>query len=165
MILLFLNLARPIFIAWQASEAIRIGAQAIRKHKISIEQVHLCLEELSETVASQKQVDEALGDCLPSLWDPCSPSPSEPLQSSFPFTRLLMPSCLAGLALLDSTDAEDEYLEEDFRKLELELTGEAAQVTNDAVAVGECAPDEATLVQESAGSLADTFSHLHLTAA
>ncbi|CAA7405771.1 unnamed protein product [Spirodela intermedia] len=114
----------------KASEAIQLGAQAIKKQQISVEQVHLCLQELSETVASQKQVDEAL-----------------------------------GLALLESTDVEDEYLEEEFKRLESELTEEAPQMTKSEVIVGDYAPDENTSVQEAASSLADTFSHLHLTAA
>ncbi|CAA6668865.1 unnamed protein product [Spirodela intermedia] len=85
----------------KASEAIQLGAQAIKKQQISVEQVHLCLQELSETVASQKQVDEAL-----------------------------------GLALLESTDVEDEYLEE-FKRLESELTEEAPQMTKSEVIVGD----------------------------
>lgn len=44
----------------KVSEAIQIGALAIKEHKISVEEVHLHLQELDEQVSAQKQVDEAL---------------------------------------------------------------------------------------------------------
>ncbi|XP_010909481.2 uncharacterized protein [Elaeis guineensis] len=44
----------------KVSEAIQIGAQAIKEHRISVEEVHLHLQELDEQVAAQKQVEEAL---------------------------------------------------------------------------------------------------------
>ncbi|KAG1328317.1 charged multivesicular body protein 7 [Cocos nucifera] len=46
--------------AKKVSEAIQIGARAIKEHRISVEEVHLHLQELDEQVAAQKQVDEAL---------------------------------------------------------------------------------------------------------
>lgn len=48
----------------QVSEAIQIGARAIKDNSISIEEVHAHLQELDESVASQKQVEEALGKLL-----------------------------------------------------------------------------------------------------
>lgn len=56
----------------------------IKENKISIEEVQLCLEELDESIDSQKQVEKAL-----------EPAPS--------------------------LDMEDEDIEEEFRKLELEI--------------------------------------------
>ncbi|KAK1317373.1 hypothetical protein QJS10_CPA05g00063 [Acorus calamus] len=44
----------------KVSEAIQIGARAIKQNGISAEEVHLCLSELYESVASQKEVEEAL---------------------------------------------------------------------------------------------------------
>ncbi|XP_078435968.1 SNF7 family protein isoform X2 [Wolffia australiana] len=73
------------------SEAIQSGAQAIRKQQISIEQVHLCLQELDEIRASQNEVDETL-----------------------------------GLASMECADMEDEWLEEDFNKLQSEVFTEEA---------------------------------------
>ncbi|KAK9161888.1 hypothetical protein Syun_008229 [Stephania yunnanensis] len=44
----------------QVSEAIRIGARAIKEIGISVEEVQLTLQELDESVAFQKEVEEAL---------------------------------------------------------------------------------------------------------
>ncbi|KAG4115710.1 hypothetical protein ERO13_D12G123000v2 [Gossypium hirsutum] len=68
----------------QVTGAIQIGARVIKENKISIEEVQLCLEELDESIDSQKQVEKAL-----------EPAPS--------------------------LDMEDEDIEEEFRKLELEI--------------------------------------------
>lgn len=46
---------------WQVSEAIQIGAKAMKENKISVEEVEFCLQELEESIESQKQVDKALG--------------------------------------------------------------------------------------------------------
>lgn len=43
------------------TEAIQIGVRAIKENKISVEEVELCLEELDESINSQKQVENALG--------------------------------------------------------------------------------------------------------
>ncbi|PIA60623.1 hypothetical protein AQUCO_00300257v1 [Aquilegia coerulea] len=69
----------------KVSEAIQIGAQAIKECGISIEEVQHCLEELDERISSQKQVEEALGSTLP------------------------------------YTGIEDEDVEDEFNKLEMEL--------------------------------------------
>ncbi|OMO82307.1 Snf7 [Corchorus olitorius] len=68
----------------KVTEAIQIGARAIKENKISVEEVQLCLEELDESIDSQKQVEMAL-ESAPSL----------------------------GI--------EDEDIEEEFKKLELEV--------------------------------------------
>ncbi|KAB1224087.1 Charged multivesicular body protein 7 [Morella rubra] len=44
----------------KVSEAIQIGAQAIKENKISVEEVEFCLQELEESIESQKQVEKAL---------------------------------------------------------------------------------------------------------
>ncbi|KAJ6710426.1 SNF7 FAMILY PROTEIN [Salix koriyanagi] len=71
----------------QVTEAIRIGAQAMKQNKISVEEVELCLEELEESNDAQKQVEKALE--------------SNPI---------------SGI--------EDEDIEEELEKLELELESE-----------------------------------------
>ncbi|KAJ8748658.1 hypothetical protein K2173_008103 [Erythroxylum novogranatense] len=42
------------------SEAIQIGAQAMKQNKITIEEVELCLEELEEGIDSQKKIEKTL---------------------------------------------------------------------------------------------------------
>lgn len=44
----------------RVTEAIQIGVRAIKENKISVEEVELCLEELDESINSQKQVENAL---------------------------------------------------------------------------------------------------------
>lgn len=73
----------------KVSEAIKIGARAIKENMISVEEVHVHLQELDENISAQKLVNEALE--------------TTPLQS---------------------LDFEDEDMEEDFKKLEIELAGE-----------------------------------------
>ncbi|KAI3980884.1 hypothetical protein MKX01_025449 [Papaver californicum] len=41
-------------------EAIQIGSQAMKESGISVEEVHICLQELDDTAASHKEVEEAL---------------------------------------------------------------------------------------------------------
>ncbi|XP_042483342.1 uncharacterized protein LOC122063709 isoform X2 [Macadamia integrifolia] len=76
----------------KVAEAIQIGAHAIKENVVSVEDVQLCLEELDNSVASQKLVEEAFE--------------SNPLQS---------------------TGIEDGDVEEEFKKLELELGDEISQ--------------------------------------
>lgn len=47
----------------KVSEAIQIGAQAIKENNVTVEEVYTHLQDLEENVASQKQVDDALGIC------------------------------------------------------------------------------------------------------
>ncbi|XP_010045558.2 charged multivesicular body protein 7 [Eucalyptus grandis] len=44
----------------EVSEAIQIGARAIKENKISVGEVELCLEEIDESIDFQKQVEKAL---------------------------------------------------------------------------------------------------------
>ncbi|KAM0954617.1 putative Snf7 family protein [Dioscorea sansibarensis] len=46
--------------AKKVSEAIQIGAQAMKENNVTVEEVYTHLQELEENVASHKQVDEAL---------------------------------------------------------------------------------------------------------
>lgn len=48
----------------QVTEAIQIGAQAIKDNKISIKEVQRSLQELEESIDLQKQVESALGSLL-----------------------------------------------------------------------------------------------------
>lgn len=43
------------------TEAIQIGARAIKENSTSVDEVQRCLEELDESIATQKEVDDALG--------------------------------------------------------------------------------------------------------
>lgn len=53
-------------ITWkQVSEAIQIGARAIKENGIDVEEVERCLQELGDSIDSQKQVEEALGKFFP----------------------------------------------------------------------------------------------------
>jgi hypothetical protein len=52
---------RNLVSCWQVSEAILIGAQAVKDNRMSVEEVEFCLQELEESIESQKQVDKALG--------------------------------------------------------------------------------------------------------
>ncbi|XP_057965644.1 uncharacterized protein LOC131156186 isoform X1 [Malania oleifera] len=45
----------------KVSEAIQIGARAMKENKISVEEIQLCLQELDESIDSQKQIEKALG--------------------------------------------------------------------------------------------------------
>nr|XP_017243281.1 PREDICTED: charged multivesicular body protein 7 isoform X2 [Daucus carota subsp. sativus] len=45
----------------QVTEAIQIGARAIKENSTSVEEVQRCLEELDESIATQKEVDNVLG--------------------------------------------------------------------------------------------------------
>ncbi|MQL92221.1 hypothetical protein Taro_024850 [Colocasia esculenta] len=112
----------------KVAEAIQIGAQAIKDNQISVEEVHSCLEELDESVSSQKQVDEALG----------------------------------SMSLND--DIEDQDIEEDFKKLELELRSETHE-EGAPEAVRVVRSDETPRNQESTDLLTDSLSSLHLEAA
>eukprot|EP00268_Persea_americana_P012555 TRINITY_DN15330_c0_g1_i1.p1 TRINITY_DN15330_c0_g1~~TRINITY_DN15330_c0_g1_i1.p1 ORF type:complete len:413 (+),score=84.46 TRINITY_DN15330_c0_g1_i1:180-1418(+) len=112
----------------QVSEAIQIGARAIKDNSISIEEVHAHLQELDESVASQKHVEEALE--------------SMPLQH---------------------TDIEDEDVEEEFKKLEMELGDEIPHVQ-----MAETVVDGSmrkVKIQESVAELNETLSNLKLEAA
>ncbi|XP_012569474.1 uncharacterized protein [Cicer arietinum] len=46
--------------AKKVSEAMQIGARAIKENKISVEDVDLCLRDLQESIDSQKEVEKAL---------------------------------------------------------------------------------------------------------
>lgn len=52
----------PMTFWWQVTEAIQIGARAIKENRISVEEVQLRLQELEDSIDLQKQVDNALGN-------------------------------------------------------------------------------------------------------
>ncbi|KAK8509740.1 hypothetical protein V6N13_093590 [Hibiscus sabdariffa] len=101
----------------KVAEAIQIGARAIKENKISVEEVQLCLEELEESIDSQKQVEKAL-DSAPYL------------------------------------DMEDEDIEEEFRKLELEVGNENLEDLDPEAGVSDTPGSDQTL--------ADALSNLKL---
>ncbi|XP_056866770.1 uncharacterized protein LOC108863608 isoform X2 [Raphanus sativus] len=91
------------------SEAIKTGARVMKDIKISPDEVHDYLEEIEETIQSQKEVEKAL-----------APYP----------------------------DIDDENIEEEFLKLEMELESESSQAR--------------PTTSDTADSLADMFSELKL---
>ncbi|XP_065859905.1 uncharacterized protein [Euphorbia lathyris] len=52
----------------KVTEAVKIGAQAVKQNRITVEEVDLCLEELEEAIDSQKQIDKAF-ESTPSYTD------------------------------------------------------------------------------------------------
>lgn len=51
-----------ILACWQVSEAIQIGAQAIKENKISVEEVQHSLQEIEECIDTQKEIENVLGN-------------------------------------------------------------------------------------------------------
>ncbi|XP_057854673.1 uncharacterized protein LOC131064539 isoform X2 [Cryptomeria japonica] len=90
----------------KVSEAIQLGAQSIKENGISIEEVHACLQDLDESVALQREMEDSLG--------------AKPI--SF-------------------VDMENEDLEEEFGRLEMELEDEnllsKLQASEDKIFVSE----------------------------
>ncbi|KAK7820515.1 charged multivesicular body protein 7 [Quercus suber] len=109
----------------KVSEAIQIGAKAMKENKISVEEVEFCLQELEESIESQKQVDKAL-ESTPSY-----------------------------------TDVEDEDIEEEFNKLELEVGSGNLQVPISQTGVDSTLGEVEAL--ESPESLSDALSNLKLS--
>lgn len=109
----------------KVSEAIQIGAQAIKENRIDVEEVQRCLQELGDSIDSQKQVQEALAESDPSY-----------------------------------ADIEDEDIEEEFRKLELELGNQNPQILVSQAGVDTAAGE--TEASESSKSLCDALSDLKL---
>ncbi|CAK7348555.1 unnamed protein product [Dovyalis caffra] len=105
----------------KVSEAIQIGAQAMKQNKITAEEVELCLEELEESIGVQKQVEKAL--------------------ESTPVIGI-----------------EDDDIEEEFEKLELELESENLQIPK--IEAGNTSEEKNSL--ESTDSLTDALSNLKL---
>ncbi|XP_034908658.1 uncharacterized protein [Populus alba] len=105
----------------KVTEAIRIGAEAMKRNKITVEEVEHCLEELEESIDAQKQVEKALE--------------SNPI---------------SGI--------EDEDIEEELEKLELELESENLQISK--VEVGNTSGEMDAL--GSTASLTDALSNLKL---
>ncbi|OVA16608.1 Snf7 [Macleaya cordata] len=106
-------------------EAIEIGARAIKGSRISAEEVQVCLEELDESVASQKQVEDVLVS-----------------------------------APIHCTDIEDEDLEEEFKKLEMELGDETprTQISRPAANISSRVEE----IQKLDVSVCDTSSELKI---
>ncbi|XP_019076837.1 uncharacterized protein LOC100259014 isoform X2 [Vitis vinifera] len=109
----------------KVSEAIQIGARAIQENRIDVEEVQRCLQELGDSIDSQKQVEEALAESDPSY-----------------------------------VDIEDEDIEEEFRKLELELGNQNLQILVSQAGVDTAAGE--TEASESSKSLCDALSDLKL---
>ncbi|GKV23339.1 hypothetical protein SLEP1_g33077 [Rubroshorea leprosula] len=101
----------------KVSEAIQIGAQAMKENKISVEEVQNCLEELDESIESQKLAEKAL--------------------ESAPYLGI-----------------DDEDIEEEFQKLELEVGRENVQDLSPETSNNNAA--------ESADLLSDALSSLKL---
>ncbi|KAL8120336.1 uncharacterized protein LOC141724706 [Apium graveolens] len=78
----------------QVTEAIKIGTRAIKENSTSVDEVQRCLEELDESIATQKEVDDVLGSVGSTTY----------------------------------VEIEDEDIEDEFKKLELEVGGAPSPV-------------------------------------
>ncbi|GAV68498.1 Snf7 domain-containing protein [Cephalotus follicularis] len=118
-----LNVIADAESANKVSEAIQIGARAIKENKISVEEVQVCLEDLEESILSQKQVENVLEST----------------------------SLYAGF--------EDEDIEEEFKKMELEVESE-----NPKVLYGKAfnIDEGAAAASESTELLSDALSNLKI---
>ncbi|KAG5514059.1 hypothetical protein RHGRI_035463 [Rhododendron griersonianum] len=105
----------------KVTEAIQIGARAIKENRISVEEVQLRLQELEDSIDLQKQVDNAL-------------------ESTSLFTGI------------DDADVEDEY-----KRLEMEVGSHYSQVCSSAVGV-KAKPED----QKTSEQLSDALSKLSL---
>lgn len=107
--------------------------------KISPDEVHDYLEEIEETIQSQKEVEKALGEwcfCFMSFWL---------VHELLCWYRLFV-----GVAeSAPYPDIDDENIEEEFLKLEMELESESSQAR--------------PTTSDTADSLADMFSELKLS--
>ncbi|EEF47153.1 charged multivesicular body protein 7 [Ricinus communis] len=108
----------------KVTEAIQIGAQAMKQNKITVEEVDLCLEELEENIDSQKQVEKAL-ESTPSY-----------------------------------TVIEDEDIEEEFKKLEMEVG--TVDLQSPVPRIGMSSTSGETDNSVSTDSLSDALSNLKL---
>lgn len=107
----------------KVSEAIQIGARAIKENRVNIEEVQLCLEELEETIDSQKQVENVLEAT----------------------------SSYIGI--------EDEDIEDEFKKLELEIGGDISQAFTSTFRVNNPTKIKELRIEES---LCNALSDLRL---
>lgn len=110
----------------KVSEAIQIGARAMKDNRINVEEVQLCLEELEDAIDSQKQVENVL-------------------ESTSSYTGI-----------------EDEDVEDEFKKLELELEvgSDSSQVCISKVGVKSVREEMED--QKIAESISDALSNLSL---
>ncbi|XP_028088053.1 charged multivesicular body protein 7 [Camellia sinensis] len=110
----------------KVSEAIQIGARAMKDNRINVEEVQLCLEELEDAIDSQKQVENVL-------------------ESTSSYTGI-----------------EDEDVEDEFKKLELELEvgSDSSQVCISEVGVKSVREEMED--QKIAESISDALSNLNL---
>ncbi|XP_038681317.1 charged multivesicular body protein 7 isoform X2 [Tripterygium wilfordii] len=106
----------------KVSEAIQIGARAVKENRITVEDIQLCLEELEEGIGTLKEVEKAIEFSV------------------------------------SVTDIENEDIEEEFRKLELEIKYDKLPVLG--IDVRREAPEKAS--SESAELLTNALSNLKL---
>jgi charged multivesicular body protein 7 len=57
----------------KVTDAVKVGASAIKEHHVTLDEVHTCLEELNQAISEQKETQEALGADFPNLF-PTPPS-------------------------------------------------------------------------------------------
>ncbi|KAL7199179.1 hypothetical protein ACSBR2_021456 [Camellia fascicularis] len=110
----------------KVSEAIQIGARAMKDNRINVEEVQVCLEELEDAIDSQKQVDNVL-------------------ESTSSYTGI-----------------EDEDVEDEFKKLELELEVGSDSSQACISKVGVKSVREEMEDQKIAESISDALSNLSL---
>ncbi len=71
-----------MWIGEQVTDAVKVGASAIKEHHVTLDEVHTCLEELDQAISEQKETQEALGVDFPNLF-PTPPFFIVHLNSSF----------------------------------------------------------------------------------
>lgn len=108
----------------QVTEAIRIGARAIKENSTSVDEVQRSLEELDESIAMQKEVDDVLGSVGSTTY----------------------------------VEIEDEDIEDEFKKLELEVGGALSPVPT--VDTGS---SKETISSETAELLSQSIANLTIT--
>ncbi|PKA65692.1 hypothetical protein AXF42_Ash013107 [Apostasia shenzhenica] len=108
----------------KVSEALRIGARALKDFNINVEEVRVQLLELDEIIADQKQLNESL----------------------------------EGTSI-QSVNFDDKDIEEEFRKLELELADDVPEPQ-----LQKPAPQKQAVTEELPESLSRSLSKLHLEA-
>ncbi|KAI3839233.1 hypothetical protein MKX03_032863 [Papaver bracteatum] len=127
-------------------EAIQIGSRAMKESGISAEEVHVCLQDLDDTVASQKEVEEALA----SAPIQCTDIDDEDLEKEFRMLEMELED-LTPQKYTAAPTQNDLLKKEESKISETKIA--------DSGRIGEAVP------RESAESLVSKLSNLQLEAA
>ncbi|CAL5433713.1 unnamed protein product [Camellia sinensis] len=139
----------------KVSEAIQIGARAMKDNRINVEEVQLCLEELEDAIDSQKQVENVLGAGGRRSWVVAGVVVIASI-----LQRGGSPEWREGESTSSYTGIEDEDVEDEFKKLELEVGSDSSQVCISEVGVKSVREEMED--QKIAESISDALSNLNL---